>query len=67
MSPRVLKYIPDDQYFEITELIDICIKNNMKVKHYLIDDYWMDIGRIEDYNQINSDIYNLACENEVTG
>lgn len=67
LSPRVLKYIPDDQYFEITELIDICIKNNMKVKHYLIDDYWMDIGRIEDYNQINSDIYNLACENEVTG
>lgn len=67
LSPRVLKYIPDDQYFEITELIDICIKNNMNVKHYLIDDYWMDIGRIEDYNQINSDIYNLACKNEVTG
>ncbi|MGL4731448.1 MAG: nucleotidyltransferase family protein [Clostridium sp.] len=67
LSPKVLKYIPKDEYFEITELIDICIKNNMNVRHYLIEDYWMDIGRIEDYNQVNSDIYKLACKNEVKG
>lgn len=65
LSPNILKYIPEDEYFEITDLINICIKNNMKVGSYEIDEYWMDIGRLEDYNKVNKDIYDLiACDKE---
>lgn len=61
LSPNVLEYIPEDEYFEITDLINICIKNNKKVGSYEIKEYWMDIGRLEDYNKVNKDIYDLIC------
>lgn len=65
LSPNLLKYIPEDKYFEITDLINICIKNNMRVGSYEIKEYWMDIGRLEDYNKVNQDVYDLIAYDEV--
>lgn len=59
INPEVIDYIPDDEYYEITELINTCIKDRKKVGYYEIKDYWMDIGRIDDYNKVNEDIHNL--------
>lgn len=61
LKPDLINLIPDDKYFEITDLINICIKNGRKVGSFEIKDYWMDIGKIEDYNKINKDIYDLIC------
>lgn len=61
LNPNVLEYIPKNTYFEITDLINICIEKGLRVGRYEIKEYWMDIGRIEDYNQVNEDIYNLVC------
>lgn len=61
LNPKVIKFIPENTYFEITELIDICIHNKMKVKYYNNNDYWIDIGKMEDYNKAQSDIYDLVC------
>lgn len=65
LNPSVIKYIPNDEYFEITDLINICIKNRLRVGSYEIKEYWMDIGRIEDYNRVNEDIYDLMCLDKV--
>jgi dTDP-glucose pyrophosphorylase len=63
LNPDLIDFIPDNKYFEITDLIDICIKNGKKVGSYEIMDYWMDIGRIEDYNKVNKDLYDLiSCD-----
>lgn len=61
LNPDLISFIPDNKYFEITDLIDICIKNGMEVGSYEIMDYWMDIGRMEDYNKVNSDVYDLIA------
>lgn len=61
LNTNVLEYIPKDTYFEITDLINICAEKGLKLGNYKIKEYWMDIGKIEDYNQVNEDIYNLAC------
>lgn len=61
LNPDLVNLIPDNEYFEITDLINICIKNGKRIGSYEIQDYWMDIGRIEDYNKINKDIYDLLC------
>ena len=58
LNPSVLDLIPEDEYFEITDLINKCIENNMRVGSYEIKEYWMDIGQITDYNQVNEDYYN---------
>ncbi|MEA5009354.1 nucleotidyltransferase family protein [Clostridium tyrobutyricum] len=65
LNPNLISLIPDNKYFEITDLIDICIKNGAKVGSYEITDYWMDIGRMEDYNKVNSDIYDLISADKV--
>lgn len=59
LSPKVLDLIPEDEYFEITELFDKVIKKEMSIRSYVIDDYWIDIGRLEDYNRINKEIIEM--------
>lgn len=65
LNPNLINLIPDNEYFEITDLIDICINNGGKVGSYEIKDYWMDIGRMEDYNKVNDDIYDLISADKV--
>jgi dTDP-glucose pyrophosphorylase len=65
LNPNLIKFIPNNQYFEITDLIGICIKNGGKVGSYEIKDYWMDIGRMEDYNKVNNDVYDLIAADKV--
>ena len=31
------------------------IRNNLKIKAYLFDSYWLDIGRDDDYQMANED------------
>jgi len=55
LEPHVIEYIPDDQYYDITELIEKTINNNQSVKSFPITEYWMDIGHVEDYHKANTD------------
>ena len=64
INPGVVDLIPDNEYFEITDLINLCIKNNRKVGSCEINGYWMDIGKIEDYRKINEDLEQLISSEE---
>lgn len=61
LSPGIMSLIPEGQYYEITDLFNVCLSKGLKVRHYTMEDYWIDIGRIEDYNKINNEIYDLIC------
>ncbi len=54
-EPEVLKYVPDEK-LDFPDLVKILIKNNEKVGGYIFEDYWLDIGRLDDYMQANEDI-----------
>jgi len=56
LSPDTLKYIPKNDYFDITELINKVLENKDKVGSYPILEYWMDIGQLKDYYKANEDI-----------
>jgi len=49
IKPPILEFIPEDTYYGIDSLIKDTIDRNMKVAKYMIKEYWLDIGRIEDY------------------
>tara|TARA_Y100001970_G_C14219237_1_gene851608 strand:- start:667 stop:1368 length:702 start_codon:yes stop_codon:yes gene_type:complete len=49
MKPQIFKYIPEDEYFGIDTLIKNLLAQNINVSKYLIEDYWIDIGAIDDY------------------
>lgn len=53
ISPQAIKEIPKKQFFHMTDLIEKLIAQNKKVGTFLIQDYWLDIGKINDYYKAN--------------
>ncbi|WP_010681184.1 nucleotidyltransferase family protein [Acetivibrio cellulolyticus] len=56
LNPDMVDYIPDNTYFAMTDLINMAIKNDKNVGNYPIREYWMDIGRTQDYYKANEEI-----------
>ena len=48
---RVLKYIPETGPLDFPDLIKLLLIKNQAVAVFPFDDFWLDIGRIEDYQR----------------
>jgi len=55
-EPEVLKYIPNNKKFDFPDLVKKLISAGEKVKGYIYDGYWRDIGRPEDYEKACNEI-----------
>lgn len=55
MKPEVVSLIPDQEYFGIDTLIQKMLKNKVPIAKYEINEYWIDIGNIENYQKAQSD------------
>ena len=55
----MLEYLPINQYFNATDFIDVLIQNNKKVISYPMFDYWLDIGKPEDFEKAQKDINHI--------
>lgn len=55
LNPEVLKHVPKDEFFDLPSLFDILKKENKLTKSFEITDYWIDMGKKEDYIKINND------------
>ncbi|WP_066164094.1 nucleotidyltransferase family protein [Aliarcobacter cryaerophilus] len=53
VSPNVLKYIPEDEYYDMPTLFQNLIDDNKNTKVFIFDGLWNDIGRVEDYKLAN--------------
>ena len=51
MKPDIFKYIPDNQYFGIDTLIMKLIELKIPVARYLMNEFWLDIGKIDDFKE----------------
>ena len=49
MSPSVFDYIPKNVYFNMDELVRKLLAESVPIYRYKTDAYWLDIGRMEDY------------------
>ncbi len=50
-EPRLLPYIPYNQYLDFPDLILRLIQAGEKVASFPFDGYWQDLGRADDYEQ----------------
>lgn len=48
-EPKVIDYIPKGQFFDFPDLVKTLIRDGARVVGFRSDDYWLDIGRREDY------------------
>ena len=59
MKPEIFSLFPKDEYFGMDKLITKMIDGNMPVTKYELKEYWLDIGRLSDYEQAQKDFSNL--------
>lgn len=59
MKRKMLDYIPEDMFFNATDLMEILIANNHKVNSYPLRGYWLDIGKHEDFKKAQEDIKHI--------
>jgi len=50
-KPALLDMIPTNTYYGMDVLIKDMISLSMPITHYAIKEYWLDIGRIDDYEK----------------
>jgi dTDP-glucose pyrophosphorylase len=55
LSPEILKFIPDNEFFDMPTLFEQMIENKNTLVSFPIHDYWLDVGRVNDYEQANSE------------
>lgn len=58
LKPPVFDIIPENTYYGIDSLIKDMLSKNQKVSKYLMKEYWLDIGQIDDY-QMAQDAYRV--------
>lgn len=56
-NPDIFKFIPENKYFGMDVLIQDMINAKIHVGKYLIKEYWLDIGQVDDYNEAQK-LYN---------
>jgi NDP-mannose synthase len=56
MKPDIFKFFPNDEYFGMDTLIKKMISKQSPITKYNLKEYWLDIGRLDDYEKAQ-DIY----------
>lgn len=64
MKPGIFSLIPDNTYFGMDILIKNMLSDKLPIAKYELSEYWLDIGRIDDYEiaqkDFNDNFYKVA-------
>ncbi len=56
INKDMIKYIPEEEKFDSTDLMETLISKGKKVSHFPIRGYWLDIGNAQNYAKAQDDI-----------
>jgi len=59
IEPECIDIIPKGEYYDMTTLFEQLIAKNVKTISFPLSDYWLDIGRMEDFKKANYEYYNI--------
>lgn len=57
LKPGIMEFLPENKYYNMDVLIKRLLAENNPIAKYEMKEYWLDIGRIDDFDQAQ-DIYN---------
>jgi dTDP-glucose pyrophosphorylase/predicted transcriptional regulator len=60
VSPDVFRSVPSQKYIDMPTLLEQQIAKKQDVLMFPLHEYWLDIGRIDDYNKAQLDIKGLV-------
>jgi NDP-sugar pyrophosphorylase family protein len=55
LSPQTLTLVPRNEFFDMPSLFEAMIARGLHTRCHHIDGYWLDIGRLTDYEKANLD------------
>jgi dTDP-glucose pyrophosphorylase len=55
LSPEILEYIPQNQFYDMPTLFEKIISENKNAISFPLREYWLDIGRLEEYKKANKE------------
>ncbi|MBA7621034.1 UTP--glucose-1-phosphate uridylyltransferase [subsurface metagenome] len=64
MKPDIFNFIPENEYFGMDSLIKVLLRKKIPVAKYEMSEYWIDIGRLNDY-ETAQDIYKTHFKEEI--
>lgn len=59
LSPEVLEYIPQNMFYDMPTLFEKIICKKQNAISFPIREYWLDIGRIEEYKKANDEYHEV--------
>lgn len=59
LKKELLKMIPKDTFFDITDLMEQILGMNFNIVTYPINGYWLDIGKPDDFRKAQEDIKHI--------
>ena len=57
LNSELIDDIPHNQYFDMTDLFNLNVKKNRNSLAFPIREYWIDVGRMEDFERANEEFY----------
>lgn len=62
VSPEVIRSVPKNYHIDMPTLLEQHMKERERVLMFPIHEYWLDIGRMEDFNRAQADIMSLGID-----
>ncbi|MBU1368323.1 MAG: nucleotidyltransferase family protein [Bacteroidetes bacterium] len=62
MKKEILEFVPHNLFYNATDLMEELIRNKKKVISYPMQGYWLDIGRLEDYEKARIDFTRIKFD-----
>lgn len=60
INSKFISMVPENTFFNATDLMELIIKSNFNLTHYPLLSYWLDIGRHQDYLKAQDDIKHIT-------
>jgi dTDP-glucose pyrophosphorylase len=62
LQPECLDYIPKNQFYDMPNLFEKLIKENKKTISFPLREYWLDIGRIDEFQKAQIEYFKVFDE-----
>ncbi len=59
LSPKVLENVPENEFYDMPTLFEELIQNNKKTLSFPVHEYWLDIGRMDEFQQAQNEYFRV--------
>ncbi len=64
MKPEIMRLIPRNKYFGIDKLVQEMLAQQLTITKYEIKEYWLDIGRLDDYESAQNEFASFSANEQ---